>query len=161
MKRLTMLLLFTSLFGYAQIDYKGLIKNVEDITYKTDIKAHFKGIPFNEEYSEIEFNDERFLRFYGVIVNKVTFSDSWSGKVINIKPFNENADYEKIKAKLFELYGEPETSERTTRIRYEWETDNKQILLSINLQGEEEEEEETVQGVFKDFDSLTILLKQE
>ena len=157
MKKLTILLLLTSLFSYAQVDYKGLIKNIEDVTIKTDIKDHFKGIPFDLEYGDLEFNDERFLRLYGVIINKVKFSSGWSGTNIDITPFDEKADYNKIKNKLIELYGVAETNVTDSRIKHNWETNDKLITLTINL---EEEDEQTL-GQFKDFENFEITLKQQ
>ena len=145
MKKLTILLLLTSLFSYAQVDYKGLIKNIEDVTIKTDIKDHFKGIPFDLEYGDLEFNDERFLRLYGVIINKVKFSSGWSGTNIDITPVDEKADYV------------AETNVTDSRIKHKWETNDKLITLTINL---EEEDEQTL-GQFKDFENFEITLKQQ
>lgn len=150
MKKLTILLLFITLCGYAQIDYKGLVKNLEDITFETDIKTHFKGIPFKEEYSQIEFSDERFLRFYDIIVDKVSFENNWGGRTMTMKLFNEKSDYNNIKTKLIELYGEPEINERSSSIFYEWKTDKVNTTLRIK----------TEEGKFTEFDELVVTLIQ-
>ena len=152
MKRLTILLLFTSIFGSAQIDYKGLVKNLEDVTIETDIREYLKALPYTLAYGEIEFNDERFLRFHNVIIDKVRFKDSWSGKIMVMELFDEKEDYESIKTKLSTLYGEPEINERSESISYEWETDKINIDLEINTEDE----------IFISFDqlSITFLTKQ-
>jgi hypothetical protein len=149
MRKLTIILLFTTIFGYAQIDYKKLVRNLEDVTIDTDIKTYFKDLPFEEMYDEIQFNDERFLRFYGIIIDKVKFKNRRSGKTVSITPFNEKEDYDKIKAKLIELYGEPEIDNRDNSNSYEWITDKEKINLEII----------TEDGVFKTFDYLTITFK--
>ena len=165
MKKLTIILLLTSLFGYTQVDYKSLVKNLEEVTIDTDIKEYLKGLPFEESYSDIEFNDERFLLFYDVIIDKVEFKNGWSGKTINITPFNEIEEYEKIKAKLIETYGEPKINVRRHRINHEWDTTDKLITLNINTQeeneNEEESQEELKQGAFKEFEELSIYFKQQ
>jgi len=158
MKKLTILLLFTSFFSYAQIDYKALVKNLEDITIETNLENYFKGLPVQSEYGSIEFNDERFLRFYGVIVNKVAVNNNWRGISLEITPFNKVRDFEEMKNKLSNFYGEPETNESNNWIKYFWENDTKHITLSINLG--DENEGEKLKGKFKNFDDLTIFLKE-
>lgn len=148
MKKLTLLLLLVSLFGYAQVDYKGLVKNIEDITIDTDIETHFKGVPFTEEYGEIKFSDERFLRFYGVFVDKVKINTSYGGKRITMHFFDEITDYNKLKAKLTELYGNPDVNERSSSTYHEWKTESKSLMLRVN----------TEEGLFTEFDELVVTL---
>ncbi|MCL5246619.1 hypothetical protein M4I21_12410 [Cellulophaga sp. 20_2_10] len=150
MKKITILLLLTSLFGYAQIDYKGLIKNIEDITLETDINTYFKGVPFTTEYGDIKCDDERFLRFYGVLVDRVKISNTYKGKSITMNFFDEKSDYNNIKTKLIALYGEPEVNEGSSSIYYEWKTDNKSLMLRIN----------TEDGLFTEFNELVVTLFQ-
>lgn len=150
MKKLTVLLLLVSLFGHAQVDYKGLVKNIEDITLETDIKAHFKGLPFTEEYGEIKFSDERFLRFYGVFVDKVKINSSYEGKRITMHFFDEISNFNKLKTKLTELYGNPNTNQSSSSAYYEWKTDNKSLMLRVN----------TEDGLFTEFDELVVTLFQ-
>lgn len=159
MKKLTALLLFTTLIGNAQIDYKGLVRNLQEVTLDTDINEFFKGLPIEEEYGDLKFNDERFLRFYGIIINKVKFSSGYGGKTMSITPFDEKEDYEKIKAKLIEVYGEPEITDRSRSIRYRWETEAQDISLQIEF--EEREEGTDTEAKFKSFDDFYITFKNQ
>lgn len=165
MKKLTVLLLLTSLFGYSQIDYKGLVRNLEDVTINTDIKAYFKGLPIESDSDGIAFNDERFLRFYGVIINKVKFSDRWGEKKMDITAFNEKEDYVKIKSKLIEAYGEPDTDFYGRNSVFSWRNDTNDIRLSITFQRSSgdpdvDENDDFVKRKFESFDSLTIIFKE-
>ncbi|ADV49976.1 hypothetical protein I2486_13155 [Cellulophaga sp. E16_2] len=145
------LLLFTSLFTFAQIDYKGLIKNLENVTAETDLKAFFKGIPSGENYAgDLLFEDERFLMFYKVPIDKVSFSNDWNGLSMELKPFDEKEDYETIVSNLIKSYGEPEIDDDDdTSIYYEWNTETLHILLSIRKE----------KGEFKAFDNLDLKFK--
>jgi len=151
MKKLTVFLLFTSIISYAQIDYTGLIKNLEDVTIETDIKTYFKGVPFEEDYAGILINDERFLRFYDIIIDKVRFESNRGYKTMTLTPFDEKADYEKMKAKLIEVYGEPETNEGRSYISYNWKTDKVDISLRVDIEDE----------IFTSFDEVTIYFIKE
>jgi len=151
MYRLTIILMFTTVFSYAQIDYQGLIRNLEEVTVETDVKEYFKDLPLQEEYDNLFFNDERFLRFHTVIVDKVNFSRGWSGRTtMRLTFFNEQKDYESIKKILFEKYGEPEIDERDHSIIYNWEMENKRIFLEINVEEQQ----------FKSFEHLDITFEE-
>lgn len=134
MKKLTTILLFTSIFGYSQIDYKMLIKNLEDVTIETKAKVYFKDIPFEEDYTGILINDERFLRFYDIIIDKVSFNNNRGYTTMTMKPFDEKADYDTMKAKLIEVYNEPEVDEGNRYISYTWRTDKVNISLRVNIE---------------------------
>lgn len=152
MRKLLLMSLFITYSGYAQIDYKGLVKNLDEVTKTTDLKVYFKGLPVDISDSDLEYRDERFLRFYGVIVDEVSFSERWTGnREMEIKLFNEKTEVDKIKAKLIALYGEPEVNEYDDAIRYEWITDEKNIVLTINLE----------KGQFKDVEDFTISFNQD
>lgn len=152
MKKLTAILLFTSLFGYAQIDYKGLVKNLEEITAETDLTAYFNDLPIDDEYSNIEFKDERFLRFHGIIIDDVEFKTGWSGeRSLVITLFDEQEDYEKIKTKLTKLYGEPEIDEKNNSIDYDWKNEQEEIELTVKIEN----------GVFTEFDYFAITFNKQ
>ena len=166
MKKLTVLLLFTSMFGNAQIDYKGLVRNLEDVTATTDLKDYFKGLPIEKEGDDIAFNDERFLRYYGVIIKKVKFGTHWTGRQMEVTPFDEKEDYVRIKSKLIERYGEPEVDDNGSIIVYAWNDASKEIRLSITIEWEAEDEEDNLsgnfgEGEFKSFDELTITFTEQ
>ncbi|WP_299219560.1 hypothetical protein [uncultured Aquimarina sp.] len=147
MYRITVLLLFASFFSYAQIDYKSLIKNLEEITIETNLNEYFDELPSENRYDDLVLNDERFLRFYSIIVDKVSFSSGWRGRTMTLKFFDESRDYESIKKILSEKYGEPEIDQRDNSINYEWKVDEKELSLNVN----------TEDGVFKSFDSLDVI----
>lgn len=150
MKKLTLLaLLLTSIFSYAQIDYKGLVKNLENITIETDLNVYFEGLPIKQDSYGISFGDERFLQFHQIFVDKVEFDSSWNGKHMDITFFNEKEDYNKLKAKLIEKYGEPEENIYDNSITYTWDTDTEAIYLKIDKEEE----------LFTSFDSFKITFK--
>jgi len=147
MYKLTTIALFTTILSYAQIDYKSLIKNLEDITNETDLKEYFEDLPSSTEYDNLVLNDERFLRFHSIIIDKVTFSNGWYGKTMTLKTFNKKEDYLKLKTELSNVYEELEIDEQSNSIIYNWKTTNKK---SIQLEIELEE------GEFKTIESLTV-----
>ena len=165
MKKLTVLFLFMSVFGYAQIDYKGLVRNLEEINRTTDLKFYFKGLPIETEGNVIAFNDERFLRYFGIVIKKVKFDQHWTGKRMEITPFDEKEDFFKIKSKLIERHGEPEVDDNGSTIDYVWNDSKEEIRLSITMEWEEDDEERNSnensgEGQFKAFDELTITFKE-
>ncbi|WP_158976042.1 hypothetical protein [Cellulophaga sp. L1A9] len=144
------LFLFTSLYSFSQIDYKALIKNLENVTAETDLNTFFKGIPNDETYSgDLMFEDERFLMFYNVPIDKVIFSHGWSRFTMKLEPFDEKEDFETIKSNLINSYGEPEIDDNDTSIYYEWETASLQVQLGIRKE----------EGEFKAFENLEIQFK--
>jgi len=150
MRKLIIILLFTNFYSHSQVDYKKLIKHLDTITVKTDLKAFFNDIPFRESGDEIKLTDERFLRYHNVIVDDVVFNDDWYGKRMEIKLFNNITDYKKLKAKLTELHGDATYENNSSSITHTWETDTQVIVLEV----------ETEDEVFKEFEELTIKYKQ-
>jgi len=132
---LILILLLASTLGYAQIDYKALVRNLEDVTKDTNLKEYFEGLSSSSmNKSEGEFKDERFLRLYGVIVDDVEFESSWSGRYINIRLFNEEVDYKVLKEKFTSHLGTPVINDRyEDELEYTWSTQEKQISMYINL----------------------------
>jgi len=147
--KIILFILYFSLtsLGYSQIDYEGLIRNLEEIGAETNLEEFLAELPYTKnDYDEISVKDERFLRFYGVIVDEVNFENGYSGKEMTLSLFDEESDYEVLKAKFNELYGEPEADIRDNRESLEWETETKKIYLSIDKE----------KGSFKKFSNLRI-----
>ncbi len=133
MKKSTILLfLLVYNAAFSQIDYKGLVRNLEEITYETNIKSFFKGLKIRKKYGDSGdylFEDERFLKFHGITVEKVEFSTNWKGdKEISITPFNNIEETQLFIKKLTELYGESKKNRHNNLI---WKTDLKTIFLDI------------------------------
>lgn len=165
MKKITLIFLFASFYSNAQIDYKALVRNLEDVNSSTDLKTYFKGLPITTDEEDVKFNDERFLRFYGVTVREVKFGNDWEHRTMSITPFDEKADYDTIKLKLIEIYGEPELDERGTTIVYNWENENKEISLSVNFAWEPDDEDAILsehlnEAKFETFENVLIIYKQ-
>lgn len=150
MKKLKILLLFISILGYGQID-KNLIKNLEEITVKTELATFFKGLPFDDGLAIFNFYDERFLRFYDVIIDQVAVGyEIDDATTMMITPFNENEDYEKIKKELNKVYVAPKFVKKRYSMHYEWKNDARKVVLEVY----------TKNDAFMSFDSLIIYLYQ-
>ena len=150
MRKLVTIFFFISFFSYSQIDYKKLVKHLDTITVKTELKTFFNDIPFKASGDEIKLTDERFLRYYNVIVDKVIFDNGWYGKRMQITLFDNIEDYRIIKTKLTELHGDATSENNSSSITHTWETDTQIIVLEV----------ETEDNVFKEFEELTIKYKQ-
>ncbi len=132
---LVIALLYFSSQSYAQIDYKALIRNLEDVTKETNLKDFFEGLPNNMSKNEGEFKDERFLRLYGVVVDNVEFENSWSGRYLSISLFDEEVDYKIFKEKFTSLYGDPEIDDSyQDELYYEWSSEENRITMSVKLE---------------------------
>ncbi|MCF6349878.1 MAG: hypothetical protein L3J23_02460 [Flavobacteriaceae bacterium] len=130
-----LLISITSTF-YGQIDYKGLVKNIEEVTYQTDIEEYLKGLKYKKNYGDIVFDDERFIKYYGIVVDKVTFNVEWSNKNLSLELFNEEKDYIFLKEKLTELYGDAKINKSEDKITYNWTSTKKKIELNIKIEDE-------------------------
>jgi len=138
--------LIASTLSYAQIDYKSLIRNLEDITKDTNVNEYFKELPsVGTDKNSVKFQDERFLRLYGIVVDDVELENySWSGMRISIKLFDEEEDYKILKEKFTSLYGNPEIDDSNeNELYYEWSSDEKKIAMSVELE----------EGEFLEFES--------
>lgn len=134
MQKLTLLLLLTGFFGHAQIDYKALVRDLEDVTLTTDIKTYFNEVPIEDKNGKISCKDERFLRFYGTQVNTVTFKETAEGdRIMEITPFLEKEDYAQITASLTKIHGTPKTDHVADAKNLIWVTDEKEVHLKDML----------------------------
>ncbi|MBL4746514.1 MAG: hypothetical protein JKY08_09135 [Flavobacteriaceae bacterium] len=149
-KTITLILMCTCLCTYSQINYKKLIRNLEEINFETDIEKFFKELRVNKSDDNYTFKDERFLRFHGVIVDDMKYYTSYSlNKVIHITPFNNEKDALVLIKKLTQLYGEP-----TDIIHHvlSWGNSKKTITLEI---------EKNEDNKFEKFREIEITLRND
>ncbi len=133
MRQLTLIAFLGIFIGHAQVDYKSLVKKLEDVTIDTDVKQYFKDLHIEENFDgKIKCNDERFLRFYNIVVNKVTFEKLENEKEMHITFFNENREHNKLKSKLIKNYGKPKIENNSNALVYKWENNLKVIKLDIS-----------------------------
>ncbi|MBO0590995.1 hypothetical protein I2486_06195 [Cellulophaga sp. E16_2] len=148
MKKLALTLFLTSVVGYAQIDYDALVKNLEEITAKTDLPQFFEGLSYSG--TNYTFYDDRFLRFYDVIIDEAQIAYFVDELAIMITPFNKVEDFNNIRSKLIETYGAPELNDRGYSCDYRWDTNERSIVLSINK----------IDGEFNTFEWFFITLHE-
>lgn len=151
MKKIVFVLLFMGFSGVAQVDYSGLVKNLEDITIDTDLKLYFEGLPVVDYHNgNIFYNDSRFLRFYEVTISSVKFEKNRENqRRITITPNMVKKDYDLILANLIAVYGTTEIFDYGISKHYEWITDDRKIYLKNELDN----------GVYKKLSNITINFK--
>ena len=132
LKIVTLLLFFVSSFSFAQIDYNGLVRNLEEITKETDFKVFFKDLPV-EINDEVSYNDERFLRYYGITVDKMEYRDGWNASYLELTFFNKASDYKKLVSKLTEVYGDTRPNNQEDSIGYAFGNDQMVITFDVEL----------------------------
>ncbi|WP_417786427.1 hypothetical protein [Tenacibaculum sp.] len=151
MKKPVIILFFINILCYGQVDYENLIKNLDKITANTELAVFFEGLPFKKDISVFNFYDERFLRFYDIVVDQVFIGYNFNGeKEIQITLFDENDDYKMIKAKLNKKYGKPKFIDRGLINYYIWKSNKQTVLLGVVIEDDK----------FKSFDSLTITFNE-
>ncbi|WP_282053679.1 hypothetical protein [Maribacter luteus] len=134
MKKILIVLLFLGYTGYAQIDYEGLIKNLEEVTAQTNLKTYFKDLPVDDRFDAIRYNDGRFLKYYNVAIKQLKISENFYGeREVSITPFMKKEDYAKILTNLKAAYGNPIFYDYGASKHYEWITETKKIYLKDEL----------------------------
>lgn len=143
-------LLFIGLSLHAQIDYKALEKNIEEITVKTDLDSFFEGIPPADKYHIDGYADERFLRFYGVPIAEFKVKENWDHSLwLTLTPFDSKENLDKISAKLTKLFDDPIVETYGDFEKFRWKMEGKEIILATEIE----------EGVFSKFREIEIKLE--